>query len=51
MMDKEFIQHTIQVWQPYYRRSLSEEDAREIIHNMTGFFNLLAKWKAKCFVE
>jgi hypothetical protein len=44
MITKEFIQETIDVWQPYSKEKLTEEDAREIIDNMTGFFALLNKW-------
>ena len=28
-------------------RPLTEEDAREIAENMTGFFRVLLEWKAK----
>jgi hypothetical protein len=32
------------VWQPLSSRQLSDEDAREILANVTGFFGVLAKW-------
>ena len=33
-----------QVWQPRLGRDLTDEDARQIIHNVTGFFGVLAEW-------
>jgi hypothetical protein len=33
-----------QVWQPRTARDLTDEDARQIIHNVTGFFGVLAEW-------
>ena len=38
------IERTRQVWQPRLRRDLSREDARQIVENVTGFFNILAEW-------
>lgn len=35
------IEETIKVWQPYYDAPLSEEDATEIIRNMTAFASAL----------
>lgn len=41
----DFLDHTIEVWQPYYpARTLKREDAREIKHNLVGFFKLLIEW-------
>jgi len=42
--DKLFLKETIETWQPYYEQPLSNEDAREIVANLTGFFDLLDKW-------
>ena len=33
-----------QVWQPRLGRDLTDEDARHIMHNVTGFFGVLAEW-------
>ena len=33
-----------QVWQPRIGRDLTDEDAHQIIHNVTGFFGVLAEW-------
>lgn len=38
---KEFLDKTIEVWQPYYPTPLSLNDAREITGNMTALFNFL----------
>jgi hypothetical protein len=38
------IARTRQIWQPRVWRDLTDEDARQIIHNMTGFFGVLAEW-------
>ncbi len=46
-MNKEFLQKTIDFWQPYSEEKLTEEDAREIIGNLTGFFNLLHELNMK----
>jgi hypothetical protein len=35
---------TRQVWQPRTRRDLTNEDARQITENITGFFSILAQW-------
>jgi hypothetical protein len=40
----ELIQHTIRVWQPRLGRTLSDEDARQILENITGFFRVLHRW-------
>jgi len=41
----EFLDETIAVWQPYSPQPLTREDAREIIHNVTGFFSILMEWE------
>jgi len=38
---KEFLNKTIQVWQPYSPTPLSLNDAREITENITALFNFL----------
>ena len=38
------IVRTRQVWQPRVGRDLTDEDARQIMHNVTGFFGVLAEW-------
>jgi len=38
------IARTRQIWQPRLGRKLTDEDARQIMHNVTGFFGVLAEW-------
>jgi len=38
---------TLEIWSRRSSRPLTEEDAREIAANMTGFFRVLLEWKAK----
>jgi hypothetical protein len=38
------IARTRQVWQPRIGRDLTDEDARQIMHTVTGFFGVLAEW-------
>ena len=44
MTKQELTEHTVATWQPRLRRRLSNEDAREITENITGFFTILAEW-------
>jgi hypothetical protein len=38
------IARTRQVWQLRIGRDLTDENARQIMHNVTGFFGVLAEW-------
>jgi len=38
------VEQTHKVWQPRLQRNLSDEDARQIAENVTGFFAILAEW-------
>ena len=38
------IARTRQIWQPRLGRDLTDDDAHQIMHNMTGFFGVLADW-------
>ena len=38
------IVRTRRVWQPRIGRDLTDEDARQIMCNVTGFFGVLAEW-------
>lgn len=42
-----FLQETIKVWQPFSKEPLTLEDAREIVSNMVGFFEVLMEWDAE----
>jgi len=43
-LNDSFLKRTVDMWQPYSEKKLSEEDAREIIRNLAGFLDLLAEW-------
>ncbi|GAI72131.1 unnamed protein product, partial [marine sediment metagenome] len=44
---KEFLDKTIEVWQPYCPNPLSLNDAREITENMTALFDFLIAHEKK----
>ncbi len=44
---KEFLDKTIEVWQPYCPTPLSLNDAREITENMTALFDFLITHEKK----
>ena len=39
------IDRTLEVWQPRNANRLSDQDARAILENVTGFFTLLLEWE------
>jgi hypothetical protein len=43
----QLIARTKETWQTRAGCSLSDEDAREIAENVTGFFRLLLEWEAR----
>lgn len=45
-MKRQFIDQTLEVWQPRTSRALTREDARQIAENVTGFFRILLEWEA-----
>lgn len=42
--NEELLDRAIEVFQPRTTRTLSRQDAREISHNLTGFFSVLLEW-------
>jgi hypothetical protein len=48
---KEFLNKTIEVWQPYSPTPLSSNDAREITGNITALFNFLITEEKKSQVK
>jgi hypothetical protein len=38
------IDRTREIWQPRLGHNLSREDARQIVENVTGCFNILTEW-------
>ncbi len=43
---RQFIDRTLEVWQPRTSRALTREDARQIAENATSFFRILLEWAA-----
>ena len=41
MIDEQFLDKTIEYWQPFSKDPLTREDAREIISNVSMLFDLL----------
>ncbi len=41
---EKLLDRTREIWQPRLGRDLTDEDARQIMHNVTGFFGVLAEW-------
>ena len=41
---EKLLARTREVWQPRLGRDLGDEDARQIMRNVTGFFGVLAEW-------
>jgi hypothetical protein len=38
------LEDTIRFWQPRTSRRLTQEDARQMVENVTGFFAVLQRW-------
>lgn len=43
---EQFIDRTLEVWQPRTSKVLTGEDARQIAENVTEFFQILTEWEA-----
>jgi hypothetical protein len=43
-VSNKLLEQTNKVWQPRLQRNLTDEDARQIAENVTGFFAILAEW-------
>ncbi|HWR50189.1 MAG TPA: hypothetical protein VN428_03725 [Bryobacteraceae bacterium] len=43
----DLLAQTISVWQPHFHRPLTSEDARQIVENVSGFFEVLLEWDRK----
>ncbi|RLC88205.1 MAG: hypothetical protein DRJ03_03405 [Chloroflexi bacterium] len=50
-IDNDFLDETIQVWQPLSPEPLTREDAREIIENSVGFYGTLIRWAQEASVS
>jgi hypothetical protein len=42
----ELIQQTLDFWQPRTPQTLTPEDARQIVENISGFFRILLEWES-----
>lgn len=40
----DYLEATRQFWQPYAKHPLTREDARDMAHNLIGFFTVLREW-------
>ncbi len=41
---EKLLDRTREIWQPRLGRDLTDEDARQIMHNVTGLFGVIAEW-------
>ena len=44
-VQKQLIDQTLEFWQARSPKTLTREDAREMIENVAGFFQLLQEWQ------
>jgi hypothetical protein len=44
-VQKQLIDQTLEFWQARSPKTLTREDARQMIENVTGFFQLLQEWQ------
>ena len=47
----DIIEHTLNFWGKRTGKDLSREDAREMVANVSGFFQVLAEWDRKARME
>lgn len=45
VVDEAFLERTARLFEARTGRSLSTEDARQIVDNISGFFSILAEWE------
>lgn len=46
-VDKDFIQETIDFWEKKTGKKFTREDARQMIENVSGYFNTLHRWDVR----
>lgn len=44
-VDDALLERTVRLFEARSSRSLSKEDARQIVENVSGFFRILAEWR------
>ena len=42
----DFLDQTVNFWQPRISQELTREDGRQIIENVSAFFRILLEWEA-----
>ena len=47
----DIIEQTLNFWEKRTGKDLSREDAREMVVNVSGFFQVLAEWDRKARME
>ena len=47
MARNDLLRRTKALWEPRYGRKLSDEEAREIVANVTEFFTILEEWASR----
>ncbi|MEI9899249.1 MAG: hypothetical protein WDN31_02930 [Hyphomicrobium sp.] len=45
--ERDYLEVTRTFWQPYAGRELTREDAREMAHNLLGYFAVLREWSIR----
>jgi hypothetical protein len=48
---QDIIAHTIAFWSERMGEEYSQEDAREMVANVSGFFTVLAEWERRAKAE
>jgi hypothetical protein len=42
--EEQFLNQSLEFWQPHSPRLLNREDARQIAENLTSFFRIISEW-------
>ena len=48
---QDIIEHTLAFWSERMGEEYSQEDAREMVANVSGFFQVLAEWERRAKEE
>ena len=48
---QDMLNHTIALWSERIGQDCSQEDAREMVANVSGFFTVLAEWERRAKAE
>lgn len=47
MTNNIIVKDTLEAWQPHYKKSLTENDGKEIQNNLLDFVTCLQSWQTK----